>query len=36
MKGAMTTPISAPKMLLIQDDPAAADKIRAALAGGVV
>jgi len=36
MKGAMTTPISAPKILLIQDDPAAADKIREALAGGAL
>jgi diguanylate cyclase (GGDEF)-like protein/PAS domain S-box-containing protein len=32
MKGAMTTPILAPKILLIQNDPVAADKIRAALA----
>jgi hypothetical protein len=28
----MTTPISSPKILLIQDDPATADKIHAALA----
>src|SRR6202171_4401862 len=32
MKGTMTTPILPPKILLIQNDPAAADKIRAALA----
>src|SRR5580700_1536710 len=32
MKGAMTTPILPPKILLIQNNPAAADKIRAALA----
>src|ERR1700676_2414065 len=32
MKGTMTTPILPPKILLIQNEPAAADKIRAALA----
>jgi diguanylate cyclase (GGDEF)-like protein/PAS domain S-box-containing protein len=32
MKGTMTKPILPPKILLIQNDPAAADKIRAALA----
>jgi diguanylate cyclase (GGDEF)-like protein/PAS domain S-box-containing protein len=32
MKGAMTTPILPPTILLIESDPAAADKIRAALA----
>jgi diguanylate cyclase (GGDEF)-like protein/PAS domain S-box-containing protein len=32
MKGTMTTPIPPPKILLIHNDPAAADKIRAALA----
>ncbi len=32
MKGTMTTPILPPKILLIENDPAAADKIRAALA----
>src|SRR5258708_1209506 len=32
MKGTMTTPILPPKILLIEDDPAGADKIRAALA----
>jgi len=31
MKGKMTTPILSPKILLIENDPAAADKIRAAL-----
>jgi diguanylate cyclase (GGDEF)-like protein/PAS domain S-box-containing protein len=33
MKGAMTIPTSAPKILLIENDPAIADEIRAALAG---
>src|SRR5229473_449864 len=33
MKGAMTTPTSARKILLIENDPAIADEIRAALAG---
>src|SRR6202521_5857989 len=32
MKGTMTTPIPSPTILLIESDPAAADKIRAALA----
>src|SRR5229473_2849234 len=32
MKGTMTTPILSPKILLIENNPAAADKIRAALA----
>ena len=32
MKGTMTTLVLAPKILLIENDPAAADKIRAALA----
>src|SRR5467141_3190031 len=32
MKGTMTTPVLSPKILLIENDPAAADKIRAALA----
>ena len=32
MKGTMTTAILPPKILLIENDPAAADKIRAALA----
>src|SRR5713101_7670451 len=32
MKGTMTTPILSPKILLIESNPAAADKIRAALA----
>jgi diguanylate cyclase (GGDEF)-like protein/PAS domain S-box-containing protein len=33
MKGAMTIPTPAPKILLIENDPAIADEIRAALAG---
>src|SRR5882724_5560351 len=32
MKGTMTTPVLSPKILLIENAPAAADKIRAALA----
>ena len=32
MKGTMTTPILPPTILLIENDPAAADKIRTALA----
>ena len=32
MKGTMTAPVLTPKILLIENDPAAADKIRAALA----
>ncbi len=31
MKGTMTTPVLSPKILLVENDPAAADKIRAAL-----
>jgi DNA-binding response OmpR family regulator len=34
MKGTMTTSILPPRILLIENDPAAADKIRAALAAG--
>ena len=33
MKGTMTTPILPPKILLMENDPATADQIRAALAG---
>jgi len=33
MKGTVTTPILPPKMLLVENDPATADEIRAALAG---